>query len=135
MSKLTERQKRFADEYIICGVAETAALKAGYSEKYSRAQAHTLLANVGIKEYMDERNKSIESAKIADMEEVKEFWTNTLRDDQNDYKDRLKASEFIAKTNGAFIDKQEVKQSGELTVNNPFKDLTTEDLRKLARRK
>lgn len=116
MSELTERQRRFSDEYIICGVAETSALKAGYSEKYARSQSHKLLANIGIKSYLEERNKLIESDKIATMEEVKEFWTNTLRDRENDYKDRLKASEFIAKTNGAFIEKQETTLNGGLEV-------------------
>ena len=114
--KLNERQRRFADEYIICGVAETAALRAGYSEKYARAQSHKLLANVGIATYLKERHKDIESEKIADMKEVKEFWTNLLRDDETDVKDRLKASEYIAKTRGAFIDKQETTLSGGLGI-------------------
>ena len=48
--------------------------------------------------YLKERNKELESQKIADMREVKEFWTNTLRDEENEIKDRLKASEYIAKT-------------------------------------
>ena len=31
--KLTIKQKKFADEYIICGNATQAAIKAGYSKK------------------------------------------------------------------------------------------------------
>src|SRR5699024_11726108 len=55
--------------------------------------------------YIEERNKEIESKRIANMKEVKQFWTEILRNDMYETKDRLKASEFIAKTNGAFLDK------------------------------
>lgn len=122
MSGLNERQRRFADEYIICGVAETAALRAGYSEKYARAQSHKLLANVGISEYLEERNKVLESDKIATMIEVKEFWTNTMRDSESDLKDKLKASEYIAKTNGAFIDKQDTTVNGGVSIKVEWLD-------------
>jgi phage terminase small subunit len=44
-------------------------------------------------------------------------------------RDRLKASEYIAKTNGAFLDK--VEHSGSVTINNPFAGLTTDELRQL----
>ena len=37
--KLNERQRRFADEYIISGNAYQSALKAGYSEKYAKARS------------------------------------------------------------------------------------------------
>ncbi|MCD3505661.1 terminase small subunit, partial [Streptococcus equi] len=33
MAKLTIKQQKFIDEYIICGNATEAALKAGYSKK------------------------------------------------------------------------------------------------------
>lgn len=116
VKKLTERQRRFADEYIISANVTQAAIKAGYTAKYADSQAYKLLGNLGIAEYLEERNKSIQSDKIADMEEVREFWTNTLRDNENDYKDRLKASEFIAKTNGAFIDRQDINNSGDVGI-------------------
>ncbi|MDB6183817.1 terminase small subunit [Streptococcus vestibularis] len=40
---LNQRQKLFADEYLISGIAYNAALKAGYSEKYAKARSHDLL--------------------------------------------------------------------------------------------
>jgi phage terminase small subunit len=42
------------------------------------------------------------------MREAKRFWTAIMRDDSLDLRDRLKASEFIAKTNGAFLEKKEL---------------------------
>ncbi|MDQ0091656.1 phage terminase small subunit [Paenibacillus anaericanus] len=109
---MNERQKRFADEYIMSGNIEQSAVRAGYSKAYSRGNAHKLVANVSIKEYIEDRNKEIECEKIADMKEIKRFWTKTFRSDEVEMKDRLKASEFIAKTNGAFIDK--VQHSGKV---------------------
>lgn len=76
---MNERQKKFADEYIISGVAYNAALKAGYSEKYAKARSHLLLENVGIKAYIDERLKELEKEKIAKQDEVMQVFTSILR--------------------------------------------------------
>ena len=76
---MNERQKKFADEYIISGVAYNAALKAGYSEKYAKARSHLLLENVGIKAYIDERLKELEKQKIAKQDEVMQVFTAILR--------------------------------------------------------
>lgn len=76
---MNERQKKFADEYIISGVAYNAALKAGYSEKYAKARSHFLLENVGIKTYIDERLKELEKEKIAKQDEVMQVFTSILR--------------------------------------------------------
>lgn len=48
MSKLNEKQKRFAAEYLIDLNATQAAIRAGYSEKTAGAQAHKLLKNAEI---------------------------------------------------------------------------------------
>ena len=79
LKKLTLKQQKFADEYIISGNAEQSALKAGYSAHYSRKQAHKLLANVGVKAYLDERLSELNSKKIADQQEVLEFFTAAMR--------------------------------------------------------
>lgn len=76
---MNERQKKFADEYIISGVAYNAALKAGYSEKYAKARSHLLLENIGIKTYIDERLKELEKEKIAKQDEVMQVFTSILR--------------------------------------------------------
>jgi len=35
-----------------------------------------------------------------------------MRDENTDMKDRLKVSEYIAKTNGAFVEKKELQDAG-----------------------
>lgn len=111
MAEITAKQKKFADEYIKTGNAELSAKLAGYS---ARGNTTKLLQNTTIVNYIKERNKVLDKATIANIEEVKEFWTNTMRNKMIDYKDRLKASEYIAKTNGAFLDR--VEHSGSLGV-------------------
>lgn len=53
MAKLTERQKRFCDEYMIDLNATKAAMRAGYSEKTANEQGARLLANVSVREQLD----------------------------------------------------------------------------------
>lgn len=77
--KLNERQRRFADEYVISGVAYSAAVKAGYSEKYANVGAHKLLANVRIAEYIAKRMDELNSNKVADQQEIMEFLTAVIR--------------------------------------------------------
>lgn len=61
MEKLTPKQKAFADNYIKNGGnAEKAALDAGYSKNYAKAQSYKMLDNVGISTYMAERQEEIE---------------------------------------------------------------------------
>lgn len=124
---LTVRQKMFADEYLVSGNAEQAAIKAGYSEKYARGNAHKLVANSCIKEYIDEKLKEMESSKIADAAEVMRYLTSVMRNEtkeevpvvvnQGEYsevqmvkkdtsiKDRNKAAEMLAKRFGILTDK------------------------------
>ena len=114
LSKLNARQKKFADEYIITGNITQSAIKAGYSESYADSQGYRLLGIVGMQEYIQERNGQLDKEKIADMQEVHEFWANILRDEENSTSDRIKVSELIGKTNGAFLDR--VEQTGDMGI-------------------
>jgi phage terminase small subunit len=115
--KLTEKQQRFVDYYLTSGNAEEAATKAGYN---ARGNTTKLLQNTTIQNAIEERNKQIESDRIASMEEVKQFWTNTMRNEETELKDRLKASEYIAKTNAAFIEKQQISGGTDNTLTVVF---------------
>lgn len=55
MSRLTEKQKRFADEYLIDLNATQAAIRAGYSPKSAEQQGSRLLSNAKVRAYIDER--------------------------------------------------------------------------------
>lgn len=77
--KLSPKQIAFADFYIELGNAEQAAIKAGYSKAYARGNAHKLVANSGIKEYIDKRMEELKSERVADQQEIMEFLTAIMR--------------------------------------------------------
>ncbi|MEQ6856082.1 terminase small subunit [Lysinibacillus capsici] len=79
---LNDRQKRFADEYIIDLNATQAAIRAGYSEKTARSQGQRLLTNVDIQAYIEERMTSHKKETIAQQEEILETLTAILRGEE-----------------------------------------------------
>lgn len=133
--KLNARDKKFADEYIRTGKIIESAIKAGFAESTSRDRAAEWLnpssksAKLSVLEYISEINKKIEKEKIADAKEIQEFWTKTFRDEEVEMKDRIKTSELLAKVQGAFV--ENINLTGNIKTNNPFDDLSVEELRKL----
>lgn len=136
MSKLTLKQKRFADEYIISANATAAAIKAGYSKKTARSIGQENLTKPDIKAYIDERLEKLESEKIATQEEVLQYLTSIMRGDQQEKtlisigelgqeivdidvgaKDRIKAAELLGKRYRLFTDKVEMAVSSDVTIN------------------
>lgn len=97
--KLTEKQKKFCDYYIQTCNATESAIKAGYSKKTAKVIGAENLTKPYIRDYIEERNKILESKRIANAKEIQEFWTRTVRGEEEDadFKDRLKASELIFK--------------------------------------
>ncbi|EPU68664.1 terminase [Streptococcus agalactiae GB00084] len=136
MSKLTLKQKRFADEYIISANATAAAIKAGYSKKTARSIGQENLTKPDIKAYIDERLEKLESEKIATQEEVLQYLTSIMRGDQQEKtlisigelgqeivdidvgaKDRIKAAELLGKRYRLFTDKVEMDVSSDITIS------------------
>ena len=54
MAKMTAKQQRFCDEYLIDLNATQAAIRAGYSKKTARAIGNENLMKPDIKKYIDE---------------------------------------------------------------------------------
>ena len=59
---LSEKQRRFADEYLIDLNATQAAIRAGYSKKTARAIAHENLTKLDIQTYLTEARKKLSEA-------------------------------------------------------------------------
>ena len=102
--KLTPKQKAFADYYIECGNAAEAARNAGYSEKTARSQGQRMLTNVDISAYIEERMDEQDEKRVADANEVMEFYTAVMRGEVKDQfgldtalSDRLKAGAELMK--------------------------------------
>lgn len=89
ISKLTLKQQRFADEYIISGNIYQSAIKAGYSENYARTNASKLLEKDSIKAYIKNKIKEIESKQIATASEVLKVFTSVLRGERFEIKQEI----------------------------------------------
>lgn len=57
MAKLTPRQERFVDEYLLDLNGKQAAIRAGYSEKTAEVQASRLLSNVKVQAQIQKRRQ------------------------------------------------------------------------------
>ena len=138
--KLTLKQQRFIDEYIISGNATQAAIKAGYSKKTAKQMGTENLAKPIIKAELDRRNAEIQSAKTMDMQEVMERLAAMGRGETTEETvtnkgevietatrnaDKLKAMELIGKRFGAWTDKKEI--SGNLDIEIGMGDYDDED--------
>ena len=138
--KLTQKQQRFVDEYIISGNATQAAITAGYSKKTAAVTATEHLRKPNIKAAIEKRNAEIQSEKTADMTEVMEYLTSVMRGEQTESvatakgvyedvevsaKDRIKAAELIGKRHGAWTDKKVI--SGDVQIDVGMGDYDDED--------
>ncbi len=136
--KLTLKQQRFADEYIISGNATQSAIEAGYSKKYANTNASKLLQNTTIKRYIDEQLEILKNERVADQQEVLEYLTSIVRGEQTEQtlrgvgegaqeidnidvsaKDRIKAAELLGKRYGIWTDKTEL--TGEIDTEISIK--------------
>lgn len=94
---MNQRQQAFCDYYLQSGNATEAAKKAGYSERTARAIGAENLTKPDILKYIAEREKKAHTERIATAEEVLEFWTSAMRNEEFPSKDRLRASENLGK--------------------------------------
>lgn len=128
MSRLTEKQKRFADVYVETGNATEAARRAGYRGKNLNRIASENLSKLVIREYIDRLIAEKDAKRIAKQDEILEFLTKVLRGEETeqiplglgmgeqrlaekelDAKDRIKAAELLGKRFGMWIDKQQLE--------------------------
>lgn len=126
---LTDKQKRFTDEYIVDCNATQAAIRAGYSPKSASKTGSKLLNNPKVRNYIDKELDVIRSKNIADAEEVMCFLTQVMRGDVKEpmvlrgengqvvemvafsARERLKAAELIGKRYGIFSENVQVQSS------------------------
>lgn len=122
--KLTAKQERFIQEYLIDLNATQAAIRAGYSRKTAGVIGVENLKKPYISRAIEEKLKQIDEEKTADAKEIREFWTRVMRGEEKEtvlrydsdgvqveteidvtMKDRIKASEMLGKSFAMFTDK------------------------------
>lgn len=137
---MTEKQKIFADEYIIC-LNATRAYKKAYpnvkKDEVARSNGSRLLTNANVKAYIDEQLEKLQSERVADQQEVMEYLTAVMRGKKTEpllvldgkgkqkvvdaippVQARTKAAELLGKRYRLFTDKQEVEVQGTVVFTN-----------------
>ena len=144
VAKLTAKQQRFCDEYLIDLNATQAAIRAGYSEKTAGVIASENLKKPYIQEYIEKRMAEKESNLIADQDEVLKYLTSVLRGESKssvvvvesigtmtaaremqkapDEKERLRAAELLGKRYGLYTDRVETEVDMELNITVDYGD-------------
>lgn len=126
MAKMTAKQMRFCDEYLIDLNATQAAIRAGYSKKTAYAIGNENLMKPELKRYIDSRMAEKESQLIADQDEVLRYLTAVLRGEEQDEKlsvnpmgeveklnvrqqaNQIRAAELLGKAYGLYNDKLQI---------------------------
>ncbi len=133
---MTDKEMKFAEIYIGNGNAVKAATKAGYSAKTARFAANWLNPHKPTKykpelaEYIKQLTQEQQEARILTAGERKVILSDIAKNKQAFPADRVRAIDTLNKMTGEYITKIEGSISAE--VNDPFKELTTEELRRLA---
>lgn len=136
---MTDKQKIFADEYLI-DLNATRAYKAAYprvkKDNVAATNGGRMLRNAEVKKYIDEQLEKMHNEKTADAQEVLEYLTAVLRGESSaeeivvegcgdgcseakimekgpSEKERLKAAELLGKRFGLYTEKVEVKDESE----------------------
>ena len=117
---VTDKQRRFCDEYLIDANA-TRAYKAAYpnikSDEGASVCASKLLRNPKVKDYLDEQMAKISSSKIASAEEVLEFLSEVMRNKHEETRNRIKAGELMGKRHGLFKDTISVQRAIPIVID------------------
>lgn len=125
---MNERQKKFAEYYAQCGNAEQAAINAGYSEKYARGNAHKLVANSCISDYIRQLSEAEQDSRIMTAKERQAMLSDIAKDSDNAPSDRIKAVDTLNKMTGEYTVKVDTMVKTSTKLADVFKQLGGEGL-------
>jgi phage terminase small subunit len=106
---LNPKRAAFVREYTQDYNATQAAIRAGYSPRSARVTGTRLLADAAIQRELQTMGEEARTNAVMTLSELQEWWSNTVRGQEPEarFQDRQKASELLAKSMGAFIDRTE----------------------------
>jgi phage terminase small subunit len=111
MNKLTDKQQKFCDEYLVDLNATQAAIRVGYSEKTASEQSSRLLSNVKIQNYIQNKQKKTSDKLEINKELILQMVFDIAKSKGERTNDRLKAIEIVNKMLGLNeAEKHEVKE-------------------------
>lgn len=121
------RQQKFCDYYLQSCNATDAAKKAGYSERTAYSIGEENLKKPEIKKYLAEHGEKAHKERIASANEVLEFWSETMRDEKQTRKDRLRASENLGKRYRLLEPEKGLEEQNPINIEISFEDCRNED--------
>ena len=115
LDSLTDKQAQFVKLYT--GNNTESARLAGYSPKTAKLTGHRLITNDTVKAAIQLRDNGSGPNKkaIATREDLQALWSEIARDSDIPWKDRIMASEKLAKSLGMFIDHIRVEDITQLS--------------------
>ncbi|MDR0439469.1 MAG: terminase small subunit [Candidatus Accumulibacter sp.] len=122
--KLTPKQQRFVDEYLIDLNATQAAIRAGYSEKTANEQGPRMLVKVSIQKAIG-KAREVQSARINRTADavLKDIHDTAVEARENgDLRTALKGYELEGKHLGLFEDRLKVSGGVSIKVVSEFPD-------------
>ena len=139
MAKMTAKQQRFCDEYLIDLNATQAAIRAGYSAKTAGVIGNENLMKPYIAEYIKKRMDEKESELIATQDEVLKYLTSVMRGGEKEERmvfgkdgvevfeiknqeNQLRAAELLGKRYGLYTDRIEQDIDMELNITVDYGD-------------
>jgi len=123
VSKLTVKQLKFIESYIVSGNATQAAIEAGYSRRTAYKTGSENLKKPQLLKKLEKRTEEIRDEKIVDQREIMEFISATQRGEIREVvvtpggakvevpakiSDRLKAAELMGKRYAMWTEKRDV---------------------------
>lgn len=124
---LTDKQRRFCDEYLCDMNATQAAIRAGYSKRTAYRTGADNLKKPQIRAYIDKRMAEKDAELIATQNEVLQYLTSVMRgksvavevvvdgggaklvEKEPSEMERIKAADQLAKCHGLYRDKDKLK--------------------------
>lgn len=114
---LKEKQEKFCTEYLACGNATEAALRAGYSPKNARFMASENLTKPNIQKRINELRQQAASSKVLSYQEKREWIADRLRDPEERSDIKAKLVDLDNKMEGVYTNKTELSGGIEYVLN------------------
>lgn len=122
---LTDKQKRFCEEYLIDLNATQAAIRAGYSPKTAEQTASRLLRNVKVQEYIAKRQKELSRSTEVTQERVIRELALIAFSNATDYA-RVVEKKMKIEVNGVLVDA--LDEDGNPIMYRTVEPVLTEEL-------
>ena len=119
MAKLTEKQRRFCEEYAVDLNATQSAIRAGYSPNGAGQSAAKLLKLTKIQEKIENYQLQASRTTQSELEYVRRKYQElaAMAEEDRDVKAARGCFDSISRLNGLFVDKTELTHKGRIVFN------------------